>query len=96
MYLLILINYAQLGTKSSKASIIANDDIIEIDTDAQSIPWTDIKSSTIDLHYPRHRSKLLNNDDVIFLDSPGVDVEVNFDEWIDVMYFYSYLYLLDS
>ena len=65
-------DFTQIGTKSSKASIIANDDKIEIDPDTQSIPWTDIKSSTIDLHYPRHRCKLLNNDDVIFLDSPGV------------------------
>ena len=83
----ILINnshqFYQIGTKSSKASIIANNDKIEIDPDTQSIPWTDIKSDLIDLHFPRERCKLLKNDDVIFLDSPGVDVEVNFDEWID-------------
>ena len=39
--------------------------------------------SSVDLFWPRHRCHILENDDVILVDSPGVDVEADFDSWID-------------
>jgi mitofusin len=37
-------------------------------------------SSSVQLLWPRRRCRLLA-DDVVLLDSPGVDVEMDFDEW---------------
>ena len=48
--------------------------------------WSEIKSqstTSVQLHWPRDRSPLLRNDDVQIIDSPGVDVDTDFDKWID-------------
>ncbi len=37
----------------------------------------------LDLQWPRDRCSLLTDDDVVLVDSPGVDVEADFDDWID-------------
>lgn len=40
------------------------------------------ESSKIRIFWPRERCSLLR-DDVVFVDSPGVDVSPNLDDWID-------------
>lgn len=40
------------------------------------------ESSKIRIFWPRERCSLLR-DDVVFVDSPGVDVSANLDDWID-------------
>lgn len=40
------------------------------------------ESSLIRIFWPRERCNLLR-DDVVFVDSPGVDVSKNLDDWID-------------
>lgn len=40
------------------------------------------ESSLVKIYWPRERCNLLR-DDVVFLDSPGVDVSPNLDDWID-------------
>lgn len=40
------------------------------------------ESSLIRVFWPRDRCTLLR-DDVVFVDSPGVDVSKNLDDWID-------------
>lgn len=40
------------------------------------------ESSLVKIFWPRERCSLLR-DDVVFVDSPGVDVSQNLDDWID-------------
>lgn len=40
------------------------------------------ESSLVKIYWPRDRCSLLR-DDVVFMDSPGVDVSPNLDDWID-------------
>lgn len=40
------------------------------------------ESSMVYIHWPVDRCQLLR-DDVVFVDSPGVDVSANLDDWID-------------
>lgn len=40
------------------------------------------ESSLVRIYWPRERCSLLR-DDVVFVDSPGVDVSPNLDDWID-------------
>lgn len=40
------------------------------------------ESSLVRIYWPRERCSLLR-DDVVFVDSPGVDVSRNLDDWID-------------
>jgi len=40
------------------------------------------ESSLVRIFWPRERCSLLR-DDVVFVDSPGVDVSANLDDWID-------------
>lgn len=40
------------------------------------------ESSLVRIFWPRERCSLLR-DDVVFVDSPGVDVSPNLDDWID-------------
>lgn len=40
------------------------------------------ESSKVRIFWPRKRCSLLR-DDVVFVDSPGVDVSPNLDDWID-------------
>lgn len=40
------------------------------------------ESQMVRIYWPRNRCLLLR-DDVVFVDSPGVDVTPNLDEWID-------------
>lgn len=40
------------------------------------------ESSLVRIFWPRERCNLLR-DDVVFVDSPGVDVSPNLDDWID-------------
>lgn len=40
------------------------------------------ESSLVRIFWPRERCSLLR-DDVVFVDSPGVDVSRNLDDWID-------------
>lgn len=39
-------------------------------------------SNQINVYWPRHKCRLLK-DDVVILDSPGLDYNERFDEWID-------------
>lgn len=65
------------GTKSSEKSIVRDDE--EIDSTSIGLSG----SHPIDILWPRGRCKLLKNDDVVLIDSPGVDVDADFDTWID-------------
>ena len=39
-------------------------------------------STLVRIHWPKTRCQLLR-DDVVFVDSPGIDVSESLDEWID-------------
>ena len=72
------------GTKSSQACLITDEK--KYDLDPNDLCWSEIKSqstTSVHLHWPRDRSPLLRNDDVQIIDSPGVDVDTDFDKWID-------------
>ena len=42
-----------------------------------------IHEASIHLFWPRSQCELLQNDDLILVDSPGIDVDIDFDTWID-------------
>ena len=79
-------NIFTTGTKSAQACLITDEKKYDIDANdfkSSLLPWSEIKSQSVQLHWPRDRSPLLKNDDVQIIDSPGVDVDADFDEWIE-------------
>ena len=61
-------------------------ELVNAITTIKSFPKSDENAAknasvNVELHWPRDRCRLLN-DDVVLIDTPGVDVDVEFDEWL--------------
>ena len=72
------------GTDDAFPSIEYDEKSISFDLDNnQPLPLEEISAKSVHLLWPRDKCPLLKNDDIVFVDSPGIDVDTNFDAWID-------------
>ncbi|XP_071789492.1 mitofusin-2-like [Asterias amurensis] len=70
--------YLQVGDSEQKLSVKSVGQIANALSDERICD----QSSFVKVCWPKSRCHLLQND-VVFLDSPGIDVEPNLDDWID-------------
>ena len=71
------------GTDEDLAYIKIKDKEIDEKIPVSEGIFDSIHEASINLFWPRSQCELLQNDDLILVDSPGIDVDIDFDTWID-------------